>query len=32
MTPKNININEIKKSIVIIVPEKELISYKNNPK
>jgi hypothetical protein len=27
-----INIEQIKKSIVIIVPEEELISYKNNPK
>ncbi len=27
-----INIDEIKKSVVIIVPEKELIRYKDNPK
>jgi len=32
MLPKEININEIKKSIVIITPEKKIISYKNNPK
>lgn len=29
---KNLNIEKIKDSIVIIIPENELISYKNNPK
>jgi hypothetical protein len=28
---KNINIEKIKDSIVIIIPETELISYNNNP-
>jgi hypothetical protein len=31
MSPK-IDISTIEKSIVIIIPEKKLISYKNNPK
>lgn len=29
---KLVNIEEIKKSIVVIVPEQEIISYENNPK
>jgi hypothetical protein len=32
MLPKEININEIKNKVVIIIPQNELISYKNNPK
>jgi len=32
MDKKEMNIEEIKDSIVIIVPEEKLINYKDNPK
>jgi predicted glycosyltransferase involved in capsule biosynthesis len=30
--PKSLNIEKIKKSIVVVIPEKKLIKYNNNPK